>query len=758
MDILLIGSTGSLMRKMVEKLHKEGHRIFVLTEEGRETFFNRRVFETYRFSYDNACIREVFVSVKPQVTLFLGAYDKAFPWKTGMNTAIKFSSSLLNLLMSFAALRQGRFIYLSSQEALQGFEATDDDEVARSNQSTEKAQCIAMGEKTCLDYGKMTMGDVMVLRLGNLYGIPEDATELDNVCAQACMDALDLGEIKLSPGKSVNVRRAKPVMELQEEDFEVLGGEKQYGLLHLMDGIEFIYKMMTVQSHKSDIYQYAGKTLITQKEMAQLIATGMTNAQAGEAGPVIIDGLQDSETVMILDGSDPDEEFGLTEMNPPQKALPALAEYIKKHAGRFSRLQDRQESAWEAFVRKVKEMLRAAVPFIENLIVFIPFFMLNNRATDHEYFKHLDFYLLYVLLFAIVHGQQQAIFSCLLAIAGYVFRQMYYRSGFDVLLDYSTYVWMAQLLILGLVVGYMKDKLRAIREENTNEVNFLTRQLADMSDINGSNVRVKDVLSDQLVNQNDSIGKIYEITSSLDQYEPEEVLFYAADVVAKIMHCKDVAIYSVADEEYARLVSSTSDKARSLGNSVHYKKMEQMYETLCQKKVYINKNMAEEYPLMANAIFGGEQMQIIVMVWGISWERMTLGQANVLAITSYLIQNAVLRADKYLEVLRSQRYVGNTHIMEAEAYMQLVSAFRRAREKGFTKCTLMDLYIGEVSSLEELDVKLDQLLRNTDYVGLLPEGRIQVLLANSGPKEAEFAVRRIREAGIECSIEEEAVV
>ena len=551
MDILLIGSTGSLMRRMVEKLHKEGHRIFVLTEEGRESFFNRKVFETYRFSYDNACIREVFVSVKPQVTLFLGAYDKAFPWKTGMNTSIKFSSGLLNLLMSFASLRQGRFIYLSSEEALEGLEATDDDEVVRSNQCSEKAQCIAMGEKTCLDYGKMTMGDVMVLRLGNLYGIPDDSTELDNVCAKACMDALDLGEIKLAPGKSVNVKNAKPVMDVQEEDLEVLEGEKRFGLLHLMDAVEFIYKMMTVTSHKSDIYQYSGKTLVTQREMAELIADGMRSGQEGDAGPAIIDGLQDSETNVVLDCTEPDEEFGVSEMNPPRKALPVMAEYIKKHAGRFSRLQDRQESAWEAFVRKTKEMLHAAIPFLENLIVFIPFFMLNNRATDHEYFKHLDFYLLYVLLFAIVHGQQQAIFSCLLAIAGYVFRQMYYRSGFDVLLDYSTYVWMAQLLILGLVVGYMKDKLRAIKEENANEVSFLTRQLADMSDINGSNVRVKDVLSDQLVNQNDSIGKIYEVTSSLDQYEPVEVLFYAADVVSKIMHSKDVAIYSVADDTYA---------------------------------------------------------------------------------------------------------------------------------------------------------------------------------------------------------------
>ncbi|MBO4515612.1 MAG: NAD(P)-dependent oxidoreductase [Lachnospiraceae bacterium] len=754
MDVLLIGSTGSLMRKMVEKLHKEGHRIFVLTEEGRDTFFSRKVFETYRFAYDNACIREVFVSVKPQVTLFLGAYDKIFPWKTGMNTSIKFSSGLLNLLMSFSALRQGRFIYLSSEEALEGFEVSDDGEVVRSKNASEKAQSIAMGEKMCLDYGKMTMGDVMVLRLGNLYGLPDDATELGNVCAQMVMDALDLGEIKLCPGPSVSVLKGKPVMEVQGEDLELLEGEKSYRLLHMMDAIEFIYKLMTSERHQSDFYQISGKTLITQREMADLIVSGMKSGE--EAGPAIVESLESSEAAIDLSCDMAEEEFGVYEMNPPQKALPILADYMKKHAGRFSRLTDRSESAMEAFVRKVKEMIRAAIPFVENLIVFIPFFMLNNRATDHEYFKHLDFYLLYVLLFAIVHGQQQAIFSSLLAIAGYVFRQMYYRSGFDVLLDYSTYVWMAQLLILGLVVGYMKDKLRAIKTENANEVSFLTRQLADMSDINGSNVRVKDVLSDQLVNQNDSIGKIYEVTSSLDQYEPEEVLFYAADVVAKIMHCKDVAIYSVADDTYARLVSSTSDKARSLGNSVHYSKMEQMYEVLRQKKVYINKNMTEEYPLMANAIFGGEQMQIIIMVWGISWERMTLGQANVLAIASYLTQNALLRADKYMEVLRSQRYVGKTHVMEADAYAQLVSAFLRAREKGFTKCTRIDLETAG-TSLEELDVRLSQLLRTTDYVGCMPDGSIQVLLANSGRADAEFALKRLRNAGFECHAEEEAV-
>ena len=44
--------------------------------------------------------------------------------------------------------------------------------------------------------------------------------------------------------------------------------------------------------------------------------------------------------------------------------------------------------------------------------------------------------------------------------------------------------------------------------------------------------------------------------------------------------------------------SATSEKARSLGNSINYSEMDAMYTVLAGKKVYINKNMDERYPLM----------------------------------------------------------------------------------------------------------------------------------------------------------------
>ena len=175
--------------------------------------------------------------------------------------------------------------------------------------------------------------------------------------------------------------------------------------------------------------------------------------------------------------------------------------------------------------------------------------------TDSAYFTNLDPYLLYVLVFAIIYGQQQATFSAVCAVAGYLFRQMYQRTGFEVVLDYNTYVWIAQLFILGLIVGYMRDQIRMIRRESLEMEEHLTGQVADLQEINATNVRIKAAMEHQLIGHQDSIGKIYQITSRLEQQMPEEVLFDAVEMMKELLHTEDVAIYSIANQEYARLFS-----------------------------------------------------------------------------------------------------------------------------------------------------------------------------------------------------------
>ena len=80
MNILLVGSKCRFLQLLTDKLDKEGHRVFLLTAEDKSVRTSKKIFETYHFAYDNPCIREVLEGVRPDVTVFMGAYDTGFLW------------------------------------------------------------------------------------------------------------------------------------------------------------------------------------------------------------------------------------------------------------------------------------------------------------------------------------------------------------------------------------------------------------------------------------------------------------------------------------------------------------------------------------------------------------------------------------------------------------------------------------------------------------------------------------------------------
>ena len=297
----------------------------------------------------------------------------------------------------------------------------------------------------------------------------------------------------------------------------------------------------------------------------------------------------------------------------------------------------------------------------------------------------------------------------------------------------------------------MRDYISKLKLEQENEKDFLTLELSDIKDINNSNMRVKDALQTEIINQNDSIGKIYNITSTLDQYSPEEVLFYAAEMVGELVKSNDVSIYTVSNETYARLFSATSEPARTLGNSVRYKELGEMYQVLSERNVYINRRLDEDYPMMAHAIFGdGDRMQLIIMIWSLPWERMTLGQANQLVVISALIQNALLRANRYLDALEGERYIEGSTLLEVDAFVALINAFMEAAKKGLTHCMVIKIQKNKMKLTPEDAKVVIGKLRQTDYVGRLPDGEFYALLTNTRREEADVALQRLSEIGFQC--------
>ena len=722
MNVLLIGGSGTLADNLIIKLNKEGHRVYLLTGDRFGKAPYQKVFERYNFTYDNSSLNEIFESVNPELTIFLGAYDTNFRWNNEETASVKFSSSLMNLLMAYAMLAHGRFIFLSSDAVYGEHSPEDISEVAETTPNRLRGMALAQGEEMCESYRRTRNLDIITLRLDHLYCIPSSRKDVTDICSEMCLQALE-----------------KKMVTYQEDT--------SFSLLFVNDAVEFIYRIASCKEHKHSIYNISSSAEITQKQLAEIVQEAM-----GDGVEITGEVSEAGERRIVLSNLLFDTEFGNPFFCNVKDVVKKITDQMKRNSYAFLTGEDAQMPLMQRIKKKMGWFLKAVAPFAENLLAFVPFFMLNNRAVGSAYFAKLDFYLLYVLLFAIVYGQQQATFSAVLAVIGYSFRQMYDRSGFDLLLDANTYVWIAQLFILGLVVGYMRDSIGKLREESAEEKAFLAQQLGDIQDINTSNVRVKDALEVQIVNQNDSVGKIYSITSTLDQYSPEEVLFYAAEVLGRLIRSKDVAIYTVSNRAYARLFSSTSKKARMLGNSIQYTQMGEMYETLSQRRVFINRKMDEKYPLMANALFDDkDEMQMIMMIWGIPWESMTLGQANQLVVISALIQNAVLRSNRYLAVLESQRYVEDSSMLETEAFSRLMQAYLRAQDKGLTECTVLKVEADQTAYLAT-GKQLAGKLRQTDYIGTLEDGGLYTLLPNTAKEDAHYVINRFAELGYSSSI------
>lgn len=603
MNVLLIGGSGSLINSLIVKFKKEGHRIFLLTGDRYKKQKYEPVFERYNFAYSSENLQEIMESVRPDITIYTGAFDPNYRWMSEERETVRFTSDLMNVLVAYSTIRMGKFIFLSSHEVYEGYHENALTEDIPPETTGYRGTTLIQAEEICNNYRKNWKLDLLILRLDHLFCIPESAPEIHSVCARMCLESMRDGCISAD-------------------------SNHEFAMLYEQDAVEFIFQIVKSREHKFYLYHLSSDCVISEVELAGRIQKCLNNGSS-------IVTVSKYDKRCILSGKRFQEEFGMHTIFELDEIIGQTIDYMRKHEERFDKYQESRDSWWKILWKKWKWVFQVIVPFVENLLCFIPFFMLNNRMTDSAYFTNLDPYLLYVLVFAIIYGQQQATFSAVCAVAGYLFRQMYQRTGFEVVLDYNTYVWIAQLFILGLIVGYMRDQIRMIRRESLEMEEHLTGQIADLQEINATNVRIKAAMEQQLIGHQDSIGKIYQITSRLEQQMPD------------------------------------------------------IYQELAERRVYINKVMAEEYPLMATAIYEEEEIRLIIMVWGLSWEHMTLGEANFLTVVSYLIQNAVLRAQRYIKALEEARYREGSEILEPEAFESLVRAYEHAQGRNLTQYTLL---------------------------------------------------------------------
>ena len=125
---------------------------------------------------------------------------------------------------------------------------------------------------------------------------------------------------------------------------------------------------------------------------------------------------------------------------------------------------------------------------------------------------------------------------------------------------------------------------------------------------------------------------------------------------------------------------------------------------------------------------------------------------------SALIQNALLRANRYLDALEGERYIEGSTLLEVDAFVSLINAFMDAAKKGLTHCMVIKIRKNDKKlAPEDAKIAIGK-LRQTDYVGRLPDGEFYALLTNTRREEAAVALQRLSEIGFQCqSVEDNEV-
>ena len=132
-----------------------------------------------------------------------------------------------------------------------------------------------------------------------------------------------------------------------------------------------------------------------------------------------------------------------------------------------------------------------------------------------------------------------------------------------------------------------------------------------------------------------------------------------------------------------------------MGDTFYLPGKEPIYNAVIKDIVYLNRDMDSEYPTMAYTLFEDGKPNMIIMLWSIPFERMTIDESNRLTVLCKLIKKSVKRAEEYMELLKKERCSLGGLALNTQAFAELVDIFREAKRNGMT-----DYYLLKVTSTD----------------------------------------------------------
>jgi len=564
----------------------------------------------------------------------------------------------------------------------------------------------AVGEYYCRCWNELHDLDTVILRFASVYG-PSHTSHDEQGNIPDIMRKMIAGEDIVIYGDGTQTRDYIPVSEIAYVIFQV-----------------------AVKNLSERILNVSSNTEISINEVLEKMA------KLGHVGNIRYEKERKKDIGRLqLDNSALAQELS---WNPRYSFDQTLKEAYEWHRKNVSKSADVKKES------KLKKFLETAHPYIENLAIFSLLCLLYFRwdISFINTFIGVDYNYVYIAIMGFLYGKRQSMIAMALSVG--LFTTVSIQQGNDIvaLLYQEPYLsHMATYICIGVVTGFAIDNKDRIITDLTDELNSLKERHEFLEKVHMEATQIKDDLYGQIVNTDDSIGKVYSIVHQLDTLETENIYTTATDIARNIVNAKFATLYTVNKfETYLRLNTKVGEDSGDYPNSLKIEDYPYVKTLMSSKQVFINKAMEDNCPDMAAPIMYQGKIFAVLQVHGLPFANFTLFHENMFRIVAMFITDALIKAYLYSESVKEKKYLKNTNILIAEEFEKICQEYKRRKDLSNQSLALLKI-TEKPDDYEAFYQRIGSLFRAEDYVGLREDGYVYVLLINL----VEGAIEKIHE-------------
>ncbi|MBB6634693.1 NAD-dependent epimerase/dehydratase family protein [Cohnella thailandensis] len=710
MDVLITGGSGFIGSFVAERFHKEGHKIYIIDNLSTGRRENLTIpHKLYTLDVEDPKCDEVFQSVSPDVVIHLAAQvDVATSILRPQLDTQSNINGLVNMLQCAKKSGAGKFIFASSAAVYGKAEEIPLREDAPAEPLSPYGINKKMGEYYCAKWKEMYGLDTLCFRFSNVYGPRQGGR----------------GE-----GGVVSIF-AERIIEGRELTVYGDGGQTR-DFIFVRDVVDAIYR--GAMSGATGVYNLSTQSQTSVNRLLETLGKFAELPKIAYSEPRPGDIYHSS-----LDNSRVKKDLDWVPLYSIEEGLKLTYEWFReKTPDKADKPRERKASSvlWSRWIK----------PLAENLIAFAAVAVLAK--TDLLFHSNIDFKLIYVILLGVVYGMRQSILSAVLASGLYFYESLSAgREWVSLLYDPESLFNVAIYLFFGFLVGFVVDRNKRTVKQTKTDLNVLREKYSFLKGIYSDTKSIKEQLQRQLIGSKDSIGRIYGIIRQLEKMEPEEVVTSSVGVLTEIMEAKRISVYSTNGSDYMRLLLHSYDTGFSLPKTMRLSDHPQLRDVALHGRMFVNRELTPDLPMFVAPVMQGDQVVALVSLHDPDFERLNLRYENLFKVCVELISGSLSRAFQYVGATRSDRFVGDTSVLQSAVFKQVLESKAAAKMQYNADYVLLGIEQGD-EELKPVADRLTSALRDSDYLGMV-DGELVLLLSNSSESDAAHVIHRLDRTGI----------